>query len=902
MLRFKKNKINLSNQSYIISTKSIVLKVKTIFIRSGLILLLGIMLFSSCSTKKNSFTRRFYHNMTARYNGYFNGNESYKTGVVELEKLHVDDYSKILSIYKLGTAENATSMNSYFDKAFTKASTVITRHSIFIKKKEHVRWIPEAYLLIGKSYFYKQEYKLASEVFEYIIKTYTEYPSKYNAMLWLARTYIQQKKFEKAQSMLDLVQNKIDKNKKEIPKQVLKSFPVVYADYYLKQESNEQAIEYLMAGIDKNKKKAVRMRLRFILAQIYQESGKIAMASALYDKVIKMNPPYEMAFNAKINKAMCYDASTGDSKAIKALLYKMARDSKNKDYLDQIYYALAEICMKESDTTCAIDNYKLSATKSVSNNKQKAVSYLKLAKLYFAIPEYEQAEMYYDSTMTVLPKDFPNYDKIAALSDILKNLVTNLKVVELQDSLQDLSKMTPAERNKIIDNIIMEVIKAEQKKQEEEYQKQLDIYNANTTAATTTTNTTAAWYFYNPTAVNFGKTEFIKKWGSRKLEDLWRLTNKSAIADFGIADNTNDTASTDSIKTTGVVNLKDKNYYLKNIPVTAEDIQKSNDLIAEALYNIGLIYENDLADLLKAIKTYEEFIERFPNNKDYIIKVYYQLYLIYSNLNDESKTNFYKNLICSKEPDSDYCNIIKNPNYKKITTENEDIAVSLYKETYNAYKAGNWDSVLARSNRASTLFGGDTSLIPKFLFLKALAYGKNKDSVNIIKTLNSIIDLYPASPVKPMAQDLLDFWTGQAKAFSSSSANNTSSSLKGYLFDENAIHLYSMIVTVSKNIKISELKNLLSDFNTKNFSTANLTINNLFLDNTRQIITISNFPDKAKAMLYFNLLKNDKDVFAKLTPADYKQFVISVDNYSPMFKNKDIDNYYIFFQENYLKE
>ncbi len=868
--------------------------------RSVITLLLVIVLFNSCSTKKNTFTRRFYHNMNARYNGYFNGNESYKTGVIELEKLHVDDYSKILHIYKLATVEDATSLSSYFDKAYIKASAVITRHSIFIKKKEHVRWIPEAYMLIGKSYFYKQEYKLAAETFEYIIKTYGAFPAKYNAMVWLAKTCNQQKKYDKAESQLDLLQEKIDKNKKLIPKQALKDFPIAYADYQLKQENSESAIEYLIAAIDKNRKKSIRVRLRFILAQVYQDMGKVAKASALYDKVIKMNPPYEMAFNARINKAMCFDASAGDSKEIKKLLNKMTRDAKNKDYLDQIYYALAEICMKEKDTICAIDNYKLSALKSVKNTNQKATSYLKLAKLYFSIPKYEFAEMYYDSTMTVLPKDYPDYSNISKLAGVLKELVVNIKVVEMQDSLQKLSKITPEQRNKIIDGIITEVIKEEQKKQEAEYQKQINIYNTNINENSTTTS--AAWYFYNSSAVNFGKTDFIKKWGNRKLEDLWRLSNKAIENDFGTSENPNDTASADSTKAKTSINLKDKNYYLKNIPTTDKDIQKSNALIAEALYNIGFIFQNDLLDMERAIESYEDLVKRFPDNKDYLIKTYYQFYVLYDNIGNDAKRDFYKNLICTKYPESDYCNVINNPNYKKITDENKDIAANLYKETYDAYKVRSWDSVMVKSNRAIALFSSDTSLIPKFIYLKALAYGNNKDSANIVATLNIIIKKYPHSPVKPKAQDLLDFWTGESEITAAASKDNFfSDSKKEYTFNEDAIHLYVMVVQLSKNVKISDLKNLLSDFNSKNFSTSNLTTSNIFLDNIKQIITITNFPNKEKAMLFYNLLKTDKNVFAKLKPSDYKQFVISVDNYPTMYKNKDIDNYYLFFLKNYLK-
>ena len=896
---FKKNKINLSNWSYIISTKLIILKFKIKNIKSTFVLILVSVLFFSCSTKKSTFTHRFYHTMTARYNAYFNGNESMKTGIVELGKLHKDDYSKILKVYKLGTADNAAAMNTYFDKAYTKGSKVIAHHSIYIKKKEYNRWIPEAYLLVGKSYFYKQEYKLAAEVFDFIIKSYGSYPTKYTAMVWLAKTYDQQKKYDKGESMLDFVQDKIDKNKKAIPKQVLKEFPMAYADYYLKQEHNEQAIEYLNAAIDANKKKSVRERLRFILAQIYQNMGKLNDASDLYDKVIKMNPPYEMAFNATINKAMCFDASSGNSKDIVRLLNKMAKENKNKDYLDQIYYALAEICMKEHDTTCALTNYKLSAIKSVTNTNQKAASYLKVAKIYFSMPKYELAEVYYDSTMTVLPKDYSDYKKISSLAAVLKKLVKNLNIVQRQDSLQKLSRMTPTERNKVVDGIIIEIIKEEQRKQQEEYQKQLNASNA---ATNNTGSSNSSWYFYNSTAMNFGKTEFTKKWGNRKLEDLWRLTNKTSVSDFGSNDATSDSTATDSSKKTKPSNLKDKNFYLKNIPVTADDIRKSNDMIVEALFYTGMIYQNELIDLPKADATYEELVRRFPDNKSYTDKTYYQLYLVFDASNDESKKAFYKNILCTRDPNGDYCNIIKDPNYKKITSANESVAVKMYRETYDAYKNNDWNSVLTNSNNAITMFGGDSSLIPRFLYLKALACAKKKDSLELVTTLQTIIDKYKTSPVKPMAKNLFDFYTGKDKkdAAAALKADSIAKSAKGYSYNENAIQIYTMVVNIGKNVKISDLKNILSDFNSKNFSTLNLTISNVFIDNTRQMITITNFENKEKAMLYFNLLKSDKNVFAKLSPSDYIQFIISVDNYPKMFKNKDIDNYNAFFLKNYF--
>jgi len=347
-------------------------------------------------------------------------------------------------------------------------------------------------------------------------------------------------------------------------------------------------------------------------------------------------------------------------------------------------------------------------------------------------------------------------------------------------------------------------------------------------------------------------------------------------------------------------NLKDKNYYLKNIPATADDIKKSNDKIAEALFNIGTIYQSDLKDIPKAIYAYDNLVKRFPDNKDYTLKTYYQLYLVYDAMPDDTKRDYYKNLICSKDPESDYCNIIKDPNFHKVTSKNKDVVAMLYQETFDAFKAGMWDTVIARANQAIAMFKADTSILPKFIYMKAVAYGKNKDSLTFVKTLQYIITKYPSSAVKPKAQDLLDFYTGKTGANSTAADSAKAAAKKGYAYSENAIHLYVMIVNLSKSVKISDLKNLISDYNTKNFSTANLSISNIFLNNTQQIVTITNFSNKEKAMLYYNDIKNNKDIFAKLKPSDCKQFVISVDNYPIMFKNKDIDNYYLFFTKNYL--
>ncbi|MCX6259201.1 MAG: hypothetical protein NTW49_15070, partial [Bacteroidia bacterium] len=103
-------------------------------------------------------------------------------------------------------------------------------------------------------------------------------------------------------------------------------------------------------------------------------------------------------FNAKINLAQCYDTKSGNREFIVKKLTKMLKDDKNKDFLDQIYYALAHIAMKDSDTTTAIEYYKQSVSTSRTNNYQKAISSLELADIFFETQDYQISQAYYDST------------------------------------------------------------------------------------------------------------------------------------------------------------------------------------------------------------------------------------------------------------------------------------------------------------------------------------------------------------------------------------------------------------------------------------------------------------------------------------------------------------------------
>ncbi len=867
-----------------------------------------LLVMTACSTKKNSFTRRWYHNLTSHYNVYWNGKEALIQAEKELEEGTQDNYNMILPMFNYGTAQESKSVTPLLDRTIEKGSKTILKHSMRFSGKEYVRWVDDAYLLIGKAYFYKQDYFSARRSFSFIMREYENNSIKYDAMLWLARTYIEMEQFEKSEPLLNLIYLDMEEAEAKIPADVYKYFSLVYADHFIKQEKYTYALDYLYDGVASIGKKDEKTRAKFIMAQIYQQEGDLDNASQLYAEVIRRNPTYDMAFQAKINMARAYEADNGDSRTIIKYLSRMLRDDKNQDYLDQIYYALAEVAFKDGEDSLGVRYLTLSVARSVNNDYQKSTSALGLADIYFAIPEYELSQAYYDTAVSFLPQDYPNYTEIRNKAAKLYELVSNLQVIQLEDSLQMLSFMSEEDRFVIIDGIFIDLIEEERRLAEaQQLEQSLASFDQGPAGFTTGTPIGGAkWYFYNPTALSSGYSEFIRKWGSRELEDLWRLRDKQLIifAPDEILDETLDSLA-QAGDTLGIKAMDPHNreYYIKNIPFTEEALAKSDQAIAEAFYNLGLIYAEGLNNPLKSIESYEELIERYPNDPNKL-RAYYQLYRLNLDINNVERAEYYKNLIVNNFPDSDYAMLIQDPDYFKNLMEQESELGALYTKTYKAFERGQYFTVIGNSDRAVRTYGDTADLIPKFLYLKALSVGKVDVVDSLASVLKLIISDYPGSEVSPMAQDLLNYIAKDRPDLGTGTLTASSEEpelVSPYSYDPDSDHLYLLVVK-RVAIKLNAMKVRISDHNKKYYSLRELTINSVLLDDVRYMITVGNFANEEDAMDYYNMITGDAYVFGELGVGNYTETVISMKNYPIFYREKDVDLYNKFFENNYLIE
>jgi tetratricopeptide (TPR) repeat protein len=881
-----------------------------------LFLFLTVTVFlSSCSTKKNTFTRRVYHNLTAHYNVYWNGMDNMREGMKEFNATAKDNYAVVIPVYYTGDKAGSAKIGQYADNSIKKATKTIQKHSMFFNNKEYNNWVDDAYMLIGKSYYYKQDYPMARRTFEFVIKTYNTNPVKYEAMLWQALANMQLGDFNRAEPMLDMVQNMIRLGK--APEKNEMMLALCYANFYILQKNYPPAIEFLDRAIELGPKRQMKTRCLFILGQIHQNMGQFEVASAYYKMVIKRNASFEMEFNSLINLSYCYVSNSDKKEYIVKKLKRMLKDDKNKDYLDQVYFALARISLKDTDTTAAIDYLKKSVAHSKLNNYQKAISSLELADILFSHKRYKLAQAYYDSTLMFLPKDFPNYREISNKTATLTDLVTYLTLIEQQDSLQKLAAMPEQMRLAVIDGIIAKLIEEEAKKQKEEQERQenLTLYGQNKgqspggPGGSPSGATTGSWYFYNPSATANGFSNFARKWGRRKLEDNWFLMNKMIVADLPETETdttSEELAGSDTTKTKKVLpkskNPKERAYYLQDIPFTPAQTRISNDTMIQAYYNLGFVYAEGLNDYEHAIESFQTLNTRFPENR-YCVASYYELYMLYKELENQPKSDTFKNVILTRYPETDFAKLLVNPDYyKEVQSKRKEVNV-LYEDTYKAFLNQQYYMVINNAGIAMAKYPGDTALIPRFEYLKALSIGKIEVVDSLVSGMQRIIAKYPKSPVRPLAQTVLDYLKNQRNSKGELIVTDTTALpapvSKLYTFTANSIHFFILIAD-NNRVDINALKVRISDFNSKYHSLESLQVNSLLLDGSQEMITVNNFDSDETAMNYFASIQNNPYIFTKLeNTGGYYNFVISADNYPIFYRSKDIGLYLKFFEKYY---
>lgn len=871
-----------------------------------------VFMIAGCSAEKNTLLSRSYHNLTAKYNILFNGSESFKKGCEKIAANFSDEYAEILPIFIYGDEEVSSVAGPDMDRTIEKCSKLITLHSItakpevknnkpmspaerdFYNKREYNMYVDDAYLLMGKAYFYKFNYEMAANIFRRVQNDFGDVPEVYEAQIWLTRIYNENGQYKSSAQLI----NDLESNS-NFPDKLLSLLYSSVADYHLKQNNYPQTISYLEKAVEQEKDKDSRTRYYFILAQLYERTGNLLQSSDYYARVIKMNPPFEMTFNARINQALNYQEGYEDAAEIEKELKKMLRDDKYNDYHDQVYYALGDFYTKEGDQAAALEYYEKSIQANTGNSRQKIRSYLTLADMYYEMPDYIHAQAYYDSILSMIGKDYTDYEMLAKKSGSLSSLVQYVNTVTLEDSVQLLAQLNKQDLYDRIDAIIAGEREQRLLEQQRQNEERLDRQFANEMASRTsrtaqTGDESSKWYFYNETARSLGYNEFKLNWGNRRLEDHWQRENKTTFT-FDAGSNLADEPDDESESINGQsISRMSRDYYLAAIPFTDSALAASHKRIENALYNMGMLYKNELKDYEKATEAFKDLIRRYPES-DYIVSANYNLYAIAREENNKALEELYKNTIISEFPETMYAKVLNNPGYiDELETREQEIQ-DYYEETYDNFNNGNYAEVIRRTDYALQNFTGHV-LLPKFAYLKVLSKGRESDRKVFRDNLLALISEYPGTEVADDARNVVDYLDRETPEYHEEEELEIAEAL--YVLDTEARHIFAF--ATDRNTNVNQLIFNIINYNLDYFDALNLNVNLVNLDSRQSLVIVKPFGDMNEAMDYLKAIREHDAIRRDLPEADLMPLIISEDNYQTLLEDQSLSRYMQFFNENYL--
>ncbi len=872
-----------------------------------LVVFLLVAVIYSCTTSRNSVVNRTYHNITARFNGLYYADESVGDGIYKIEKSHKDNFDKLLPIYIYPNSEKAKATFPEFDRAIKKSSFCIQRHTIKDSKKNEVasagKYIDNCWIDIGISCFYKKEYYTALENLEYVARTYTKSKDKFVAIMWMIKINNEIGAVSISEQYLSLL-----KNEKNLPKEVKKELPILEADYYSRKGLNTESSSRLMGVIRNNNpftgiNRKKRARYSFIVAQLLEENKDNKRAAQYYKKTIALKPNYDLVFYSKIKLARLLDVKRSSSEKTKKDLLRMSKEFKNNEYYDVIFYTLGEIEEKERNQDKAEYYYRKSVRTSVNNPQQKAASFLKLGEINFEQTHYQPAEAYYDSALVTLPKDHNQYNSILARKKTLEALVKEINTIAKEDSIQRISKMSEADLNKFIDELIIREERIEAQKEAEKNRvtdNGFELANngfgqpQNGSGLNPSTQG-ALFYFYNPQTVAFGINDFQRKWGNRPLEDDWRRSNKA----LSVVEKTeeNDTSSKKAVATT---KKKDRDSYKKNLLKSDSAIRKSDTKIINAFYSMGNIYKEELNNTKKAVAAFEELNTRYPKNK-YLLNTYYILYRTNQAEKREDKAEYYKNKILTEFPESEFALLLKNPNMAEELNAKKSEVESFYIPVYQSYIGGDYTKALQGAGEGLKKYG-KTEFSPKFEFIKALSLGKIKSVDSMETGLKLLVANYPKSEITPQANDILLAIKKQKnpELFASKVTTKINLSAKD-TFQVNLDTTHYIIAQIPDDPKIANaFKNSLDVFCVKNYALKSFNMSTTLYGQAKQLVLLKGFKDAKESKKFYDDLMGDKDMFKGEVKKEVVEiFPILYSNLPYLYKYKNLEAYTQFYKDYY---
>lgn len=829
--------------------------------------ILAVVFFAACSRKKNTFLNRNVQAVTTEFNTLYNGDIAFEDGKNKLAAGFRDNFWEILPVERIEIKEaeaKAPGKNNSgdFNRAEEKAAKAIQKHSMYIDGREYNPQIDEAYILLGKARYYDGRFIPALDAFNFILDRYPTSNSINIAKVWKAKTNIRLKNEEYAIENLKKMFRDADLNEEE-----LADGAAMMAQAFINLDSLEPALEYMKMAAENVKDNELKGRYTFIKGQLYNRLEQKDSANLAFDEVIAMNRKTSRVYmiNSYLEKGKNFDYETGDRTAFLELLTDLEGNRENRPFLDKIYNQFGDYYRNSDSVGRAVEFYNKSIQAFNQDRVLQSVNYQTLAEINFDDAEYKNAGAYYDSTLTFLEANSRQWRRMNKKRENLDDVIKYEDIAAVNDSVLRLTKMSAAEQQAFfvaytselkekarLDSI--EAIKTEQKIANNEFYKKEGKASGPTKGST--------FYFYNPSTIAYGKGEFRKIWGDRKLEDDWRLSSKRS----SLISNDDDVVDAVPISEN---ELYKPETYIARIPTD----QKVIDSLAKdrnfAYYQLGLIYKEKFKEYNLAANRLETLLTNSPEER-LVVPAKYNLVKIYEILENPSEADKYRNDVLNNHSDTRYAEILRNPNSQLPTDESSP--EFKYKQLYKEFEAAKYAEVIAMSDEYMMIYNGN-DIVPKFELLKATAIGRQQGFEAYKKALNFVSLNYPSTDEGKQAQQIYSSVLPMLEFNEFQREEKAKTWKLVYKFD-------TTDAEAAQKLKEKLEKAV------ENYRYTNMTVSIDYYDPNTQLVIIHGLSTKGGARGFGEVLKENKDY-----KISHPSFEISGENYKIVQIHKNLDEY-----------
>ncbi|MEM8485861.1 MAG: tetratricopeptide repeat protein [Bacteroidota bacterium] len=612
-------------------------------------------------------------NFTAYYNTFYNAKKEYRTGIKAIERAGDNNINRNVYLSVFLTPERVSSQNN-FDEAILKSADVL-------RENPNSKWVDDALLLIGQSYFYLKNYVGAEQKFQEVMDLGGELEDE--ARFWLARTLIASNTYSRAADHLEVSLNREGLSKKWQP-----YLSMLLAELYVKQEAWADAITALEGSIERMKDKRLASRAQFLLGQIYETLEQYGNAAQSFAKVLKYKPDYSLVYAAQLSRIRI-EGFHGDKELAMRLLRGMERDDKNFESRAEMMYYRGRIIQEMGRPEEAYDVYDallFTDDRTLNASTMRGPIHYALGELYRdSYSDFSYAAAHFDTSKTGMatalrsgisstaiqnlqyaPEAVTDADRQAEVFGSFADVYDEIAHL---DSLLYLSDMD----EESFDAFILELRKqraaemAEEQREIARRQAEQGFRNISTAGGlqegkvidgpySGTGDKESGFLFYkDQIQVQESRISFITLWGDRPHVPNWRRLDAIQGANSVVA--ADDTSAVEG--TQRVVDLIDEEFLpvvdYSDVPRTPEHVAEVEEDLALVRYELANVLFLSMERPDSAAAWYRLVIDE-AHHTSVAQRAFYALAEVQRALGDEEAASRLYQEVVANYPDSDFAN------------------------------------------------------------------------------------------------------------------------------------------------------------------------------------------------------------------------------------------------------